>query len=130
MQTQDLILTSLEITAENAGDITLAVCQRFFDKCPDSKDLMEHIDAGVQGRMVEEVLRLLMVPDAHSQNDYLEFEVRSHLAYGVHADMYNNLLSAVLETVQSALGESWDEAFHSAWQERVDSLASEISMHA
>lgn len=129
MPYHDLILTSLEITAERAGDITDTVCERFFSKCPDSRELMEHIDLGVQGRMIEEVMRLLMVPDSHTQSGYLEFEIKTHRAYGVRMDMYSNLLNAVQETVESALGELWNHEFQDAWQQRLNSLVNEISLH-
>lgn len=130
MPHHDLILTSLEITAERAGDITQTVCERFFARCPDSKELMEHIDLGVQGRMIEEVMRLLMEPDSHSQGGYLEFEVKTHRAYGVRTEMYANLLGAVEETVEAALGELWDDGFRRAWQQRLGSLINEITLHA
>ena len=129
MPYHDLIMTSLEITAERAGDITQAVCERFFSKCPDSRELMAHIDLGVQGRMIEEVMRLLMVPDSHTQSGYLEFEITTHRAYGVRMEMYANLLSAVEETVESALGELWNEDFRDAWQQRLGALTKEISLH-
>ncbi len=129
MPYHDLIMTSLEITAERAGDITQTVCERFFSKCPDSRELMAHIDLGVQGRMIEEVMRLLMVPDSHTQSGYLEFEIKTHRAYGVRMEMYANLLSAVEETVETALGELWNEEFRDAWQRRLGALTEEISLH-
>jgi hemoglobin-like flavoprotein len=129
MAQHDLILDSLELTAEKVGDITLPVCDRFFSKCPESQELMQYIDPGVQGRMIQEVMRLIMVDDSHSEGSYLEFEVKTHIAYGVHSEMYANLLLAVQETVEAALGDLWNEDFRTAWKNRLRSLTDEIALH-
>ena len=39
---------------------------------------MDHIDHPVQGKMMEEVVRLLMVEDTSREDQYLTFEMKTH----------------------------------------------------
>ena len=55
----------------------------------------------MRGRMLESVLVLLMMGSAQDQRDYIRFEAKSHLSYGVLPHMYENLLGAVHDTVRT-----------------------------
>lgn len=130
MNTNDLILSSLEMVAEKKGDITAPVYQHYFNKCPESKELMWHIDHLVQGKMLDEVLRLIMIEDPQSEKSYLNFEVRTHQqSYGVQSYMYLNLFDSVKEAVMEALAEDWNADFESAWKTRINSLLEAIKLH-
>jgi hemoglobin-like flavoprotein len=126
MTDADPIASSLEIAAERLGDFTAPVYDRYFANCPGSKQLMSHIDRYVQGRMLAEVVELLLESDPAVMRDYLKFETRTHASYGVEATMYRNLLSSVREVVRDALGEAWSETYERAWQARIDALLAEI----
>jgi len=123
---QTLILDSFERAADSAEDITMAVYDRYFARCPESRALMRHVDRHMQGRMMTEVLELLMTEEPHAVRDYLAFETRSHAAYGVERYMYANLLQSVRETVEQALGTEWNAAFAAAWSDRLAALLAEI----
>jgi hemoglobin-like flavoprotein len=123
---QPLILDSFERAADSAADITMAVYERYFARCPESRALMRHVDRHMQGRMMTEVLELLMMEDPHAVRDYLAFETRSHASYGVERYMYANLLQSVRDAVQAALGAQWNVAYASAWSDRLSKLLAEI----
>jgi len=126
MSNVDPVASSLEIAAERLGDFTPPVYERYFANCPGSKQLMSHIDRYVQGRMLAEVVELLLEPNPAVMRGYLQFETRTHASYGVEATMYRNLLSSVREVVREALGEAWSETYDHAWQVRIDALLEEI----
>ena len=131
MSTQDLIISSLEIAAERSGDITSVVYDLYYQNSPGSQELMAHIDHLVQGRMMEEVMRLLMVEDTSVEDQYLTFEMKTHEeAYNVVESMYGSLLEAVWQIVREAVGEDWNENYENAWRERVTLLLDEIKNHS
>ena len=122
----DLIASSFEVAGERLGDITAPVYERYFANCAGSRQLMSHIDQYVQGRMLAEVVELLLTPEPATMRDYLRFETRTHASYGVESLMYRNLLDSVRDVVRDTLGEQWGAAHERAWQQRLDALLAEI----
>ena len=124
----DAIIESLELVAESAGDITHQVYENYFNRCEGSAALMSHIDEIVRGRMLEEVMRLIMLPGYGGEQHYLDFEVNNHrTAYSVEPNMYGNLLSALRDTVRENLDGQWNDRFDAAWNTRIDALLAEIA---
>lgn len=126
MADTDLIIKSLEITAERAGDITPLVYENYFCACGESRELMSHVDPLVKGKMLEEVLVLLTGTDPAADRHYIKFEVTTHKGYGVAPHMYRNFLESVRKTVKGALGEQWNDDFAAAWDDQIEYLLSEI----
>ena len=124
--TDDLIERSFELAGERAGDITAAVYEAYFARCPGSRELMKLTDQYMRGRMLESVLVMLMVGSAQEQREYIRFETKSHLSYGVLPHMYENLLGAVRDTVRAALGSDWTPPIEAAWSARLDNILQEI----
>lgn len=123
----DPVVDSLELAAELAGDITPAIYDRYFERCPGSEALMSHIDELVRGKMMVEVYRLVMLKDYSDEANYLQFEVNNHaLAYSVEPHMYENLLIALTETVMETLGDQWTDELADAWENRSSTLIKEI----
>jgi hypothetical protein len=122
----DPIIESMELAAAVAGDITGAVYERYYDACPAAGELMAHVDNYMQGRMMDELLRLLMTDDLAAEQGYLNFEVANHCGYRVAANMYPDLLDAIHGVVRDAVGTRWSDAFERAWSERVTSLLGAI----
>lgn len=123
----DLVMASLMTVAETAGDITPAVYEAYFASCPGSAELMTHIDDTVRGRMLEEVMRLVMLADYAAEQKYLDFEMKNHrLAYSVESPMYANLLGAVVSVVRDAMGDTWRPEHEGAWAARLALLQHEI----
>lgn len=124
---EDPVIASLEVAAAQAGDISEEVYKRYFERCPGSQALMSHIDHLIRGKMLDEVLRLIMLPGFSAEQQYLDFEVKNHrLAYSVEPHMYRNLLSALRDVVKDAAGKAWDDDIEVAWQTRIDMLTGEI----
>src|SRR6056297_1163794 len=84
----DLVMHTFELAAGRTTDITADVYRRYYDRAPDSQALMSHVDHYMQGRMLDEVLTLLMTEAAELPEGYLHFEVANHASYGVQLDMY------------------------------------------
>jgi hypothetical protein len=124
---EDLVHTSFELAAERIGDIVPPVYERYFARDPEAAALMAHMDELTLGRMLTEVVRLLMSTDFAEDAGYLDFEVKNHeWAYQVRARMYGELLLSVRETVAAALGAEWNAAYARAWDARVAGLVDEI----
>lgn len=128
MADTDLIMTSLELTAERAGDITPQVYENYFNACDESRELMDHVDPLAKGKMLEEVLVLLTGTDPAADRHYLKFEVTTHKGYGVASHMYRKLLESVRKTVKEALGEQWNDDFAAAWDNQIRYLLGEIEV--
>lgn len=123
MTPNDPVLASLELLED---DITRPVYERFARACPQWASLMDHMDGYMLGRMMSDVLTLLITPPEEIDRHYLTFEVDSHRAYGVTPDMFPPLLEAVRKTLQDTLGRRWTEAMDQAWRQRIAALAEEI----
>jgi hemoglobin-like flavoprotein len=123
----DTILQSLSAVADREEDITARVYESYFGRCPGSAELMVGTDGLMKGRMMQEVLTIIMAEDLPAERSYLCFETKTHRDYGVEPHMYENLLLAVRDTVKEVLGADWDEAYELAWSARIETLMQEIS---
>jgi hypothetical protein len=117
MTSDDPVLASLEHMAEQGDDITRPIYERFARRCPEWAALMDHMDNYMLGRMMSDVLTLIMTPPEEIDRQYLGFEVDSHRAYGVTPEMFPPLLEAVRDTLKAV-----DEA----WRSRIEALAAQI----
>lgn len=124
----DPVLRSFELAAETGEDITQRVHESFIAANPQAAELMDHMDEHMLGRMMAEVLTVLMAEEVASQREYLHFEVDSHRAYGVLRSMYPELLVAVRDAVRAVLGDAWNEAYADAWDARLAAVMNEIDL--
>lgn len=130
-QTLITISDSLEQCAEQAGDITDAVYERFFAICPSAEPLMGHSDQGMKGRMLAQVIELLLTDEHLGEDGYLRWEVDNHLlAYGVEVGMYTTFMSALHEIVRNSLGDAWSDSQQQAWESRISTLLNDIQTEA
>jgi hypothetical protein len=118
----DPVLASLETAAESGEDVTQAVNRAFHLMEPEAEGLMDHMDEHMLGRMMQEVLMVLMAGEPEDQLDYLNFEVGSHLGYGVATPMYGSLFAAVRDCVRDLIGDAWSPETETAWNQRIRSL--------
>ncbi len=130
MSQDDPVVASLEDLAERCGDVTGLIQERFAAHAPDSAALMNHMDDYMVGRMMQDVLLLLMTAPDDVDRHYLSFEVASHRAYGVTAEMFPPLFRAVREIVQERLGDRWNPALEEAWNTRIAALTALIDVAA
>ena len=91
---------------------------------------MEHMDEYMRGRMMDQVLLLLMETDDEELNSYLNFETRNHISYGVTDDMYESLMSAVQDVIRESLGEDFTPQVEAGFKQRTDFLLSAIQTAA
>ena len=121
------ILTAMEQVAEKAGDIAPAVFARYFERCGESKALMDHMDEHMLGRMMDQVLLLIMEPGEEELTSYIEFETASHKSYGVQPHMYESLMRSVQDVIAEVLADEFTPDMARAFQGRIDYLLKEIS---
>jgi len=124
------ILAAMERVAEKSGDITPAIFERYFERCRESKALMDHMDEHMLGRMMDQVLLLIMEPGEEELASYISFETASHRSYGVQAHMYESLMRSVQDVLAEALGEELTPRMSGALKSRIDYLLTEISAAA
>lgn len=129
MLSSELISTTLELVGEQTDDLTTPVYERYFEASPESDGLMGHMDMLMRGRMLGEVINLLIMPN-EDLDITLDFEVKTHSANGVHLEMYGQLFDAVYYVVRQVVGGQWISKFDTAWQQRLDYLKKEIHQHA
>lgn len=122
------LIDSLELASGRTEDLSPAVYARYFARCEGSQTLMSHVDDGVRGKMLNEVIRLMMEPTLETEATYLDFEVDNHRrAYMVEPHMYENLFTALRDTVKETVGSDWTPEMEAAWHERLTELDEAIT---
>jgi hypothetical protein len=117
---------SLELAAERGGDIYPAIYDAYFARCVGSRDLMQLTDIHMRGRMLDSLFELLLADDVAEQFAYLRFETKNHASWGVQPQMYENLLTAVRDTVRNVCGVNWTPAMAAQWETHLGALLAEI----
>lgn len=125
-ESSEIITGIMEIVADRAGDITPRVFERYFELSTSAKSLMDHMDEHMLGRMMEQVLLLLMETDDEELNGYLNFETHTHISYGVDSDMYRYLMAAVRDVIEQSLGEDFTPDMADAFAARTEFLLQAI----
>lgn len=121
-----VITAMMALVADRAGDISARVFERFFERSVASQTLMEHMDQYMLGRMMDQVVLLLMDPEDDELAGYLEFETQAHVTYGVDAGMYRSLMAAVRDVVDESLGADFTPAMQAALDGRIEFLLDAI----
>jgi hypothetical protein len=116
----DPVAETLEQLAELTDDPSAEILDRYASACPESEALMHHMDVHMKGRMMADVLTLLLTEPDQVDQGYLHFEVVSHRNYGVGVDLFPDLLYCVRDWVRDRLGPAWTHAAEQAWRQRID----------
>ncbi len=111
----DTLIATLESAATAEPDFYGAAFSRYFELCPDSRELMQHTDELMRGRMMEQVVSLLMDADAGSLEVYFKFEVGNHEAYGAQPHMYAHLFQACEDVTRECCALPWGSEEDVAW---------------
>ncbi len=123
------ITLSLEQSAATGQDITDPVYEHFFAHCAAAIPLMGHSDQHMRGRMMEQVIELLLDDQLQGEGNYFRWEIENHLsAYNVEADMYEAFLDAVQHAVRESIADQWNPSMAQAWQKRIAALVSEVKI--
>ena len=124
------ILSAMELLAEKAGDVAPAIFQRYFERCQESRALMDHMDEHMLGRMMDQVLLLIMESGEEELASYLTFETANHRSYGVEAHMYGSLLHSVQDVIAESLGDALTPGMANALKGRIDYLLGALTAAA
>ena len=120
---QELIEASFSLAGERDPDFTDHVYERYFAACPEAHGLLGHADEHMRGRMLEDVLVLLMTAPADVEEGYVEWEVENHVGgYAVTPQMYRPLFESVRDVVRAATGEAFSTDVEAAWDARTDGI--------
>ncbi len=127
MNDLEQVIDSLQRCADANLDVTDAVYERFFARNPSAQGLMDNSDQYMRGRMLDQVLVMIMSEPSEEDAGYLRWELENHLlAYGVKLDMYADFMWALKDSVEAALGSDWQAADAAAWSNRISEFLSEI----
>jgi hypothetical protein len=124
VQAESRILRNcFERVAEAGVDITPQVFREFEAATPGVGQHIAMMDPYMRGRMLEQVIKLLM---GETEDGYLAFEVRTHHGYGANDAFYRSLLEAVKQVVRELSGGSWTEHEDAAWDSTIERIVGEI----
>jgi hemoglobin-like flavoprotein len=126
LEPHEAIHETLEFAAGHCDDLTDPVYQRFFRTHPEAAEMMKHVDLHVRGRMLNDVLSLLLSPAENTDRVLLEFEVASHRNYGVGEELYAPFLAAIRDTTRELAADIWDEHLEAGWNQRIEQLLTGI----
>src|SRR5690606_6483288 len=124
MSDQELIWASLEIAAERCDDLVPPIYRRLFEARPQVEEIFA-VGPGdrpnpAMGSMVNEILALVAEGiDNGALNSTIMSTLITHLGWGVDLDLYDAMLSAVVDSVRAECAEQWTDAMHAAWQRRM-----------
>lgn len=107
-----------------------AVYARFFALSDSGRELMDHSDQYMRGRMFEEVVGLLTSDEPLEPRGYLDWELNNHLdAYRATPEMYEAFFAAVVQVVKAGVGADWTDLCAKAWQARVERILARVRAH-
>lgn len=114
----NLVVTSLELAAESAGDLTPLVYARLFHEQPQMEALFWRDRTGqIRGEMLARVFEAIL--DFVGERLYAEHLIRTsvviHTEYGVPPDIFRTFFGVVAATVRDVLGEQWTPQIGAAW---------------
>jgi len=121
-----LIIRSLELAADRAGDITPLVYEKLFARHPDMKPLFVRDKTGaVRGEMLTRVIEAILdFIEARSYADHLiQCEVVTHEGYGVPREIFGTFFEALGATLRDLLGGDWTAAMDESWRQLLAELA-------
>lgn len=124
------LLDSLEAAAAAAPNIYELVFNRYFELCPESAELLQHSDELMRGRMMEQVMSLLMDEDVESLDVYFKFEVSNHEGYGALLPMYAHLFQACKEVTQANSDTQFSELTNGVWDDQIAVLIGLVSKYS
>lgn len=115
---QDLIVWSLELAGERAGDLTERVYALLFARHPEFERLFVLDRQGaVRGSMLANALEAVL--DMAGARRYglslVTSERAAHEAYGVPRQDYASFFGALRDAVREAVGADWTDAAETAW---------------
>ena len=117
MTAKELIQANLDVVVGNAPDLTARFYARLFEQHPELQHLFGRRSAEAQQRMLLEAIAAVV--DHLDDLPWLEQTLRAlgakHVAYGVTDAMYPMVAGALMDTLERASAEHWNDAVRDAW---------------
>jgi hemoglobin-like flavoprotein len=115
-----LVIDSLQMAADRAGDLTPQVYQRLFARLPETEILfLRDTDRSIRGSMLSWVFSMIL--DFSAPQTYgakmIKNEVLTHEGYGVTPDQFVVFFEVLAEAVQDCLGGDWTADIDTAWRD-------------
>lgn len=113
-----LIERSLEIAAQQRGDLTAAVYARLFRERPELEAMfVMDTDGAVRGEMLSRVFGAILdfIGDRAYAQNWINAEATTHEGYLVPREDFARFFQTVSEAVRDACGEEWTPEMGRAW---------------
>ena len=120
----EVLRQCLEAVAEADVDISPEVYAAFSASWPESDMHLAILDERMRGRMLDQVYQLLL---GETNDDYVQFEARTHREYGASPALYRGLLTAVKSTVRDHMGADWAATQEAAWDRSIERIVDEFA---
>lgn len=124
------ITASLEIAAEQAGDITPHVYARLFRAHPELEALFwRDSDGAIKGHMLASVIEALLdfTDERRYAHNLIAAEAQNHEGMEVPRDVFPLFFEVLRDEVRIACGEGWTVAMEAAWSELLAELAGYVA---
>ena len=115
----ELIIRSLELAADRAGDITPLVYKKVFAQHPEMEPLFVGDKTGAaRGEMLTRVIEAVLdFIDQRAYADHLiQCEVITHEGYGVPREIFGTFFETLAATLRELLGEDWTAEIDESWR--------------
>ena len=121
-----LIIHSLELAGDRAGDITPLVYRKLFARHPEMEPLFVRDKTGaVRGEMLTRVIEAILdFIESRSYADHLiQCEVVTHEGYGVPREIFGTFFEALATTLREISSDDWTPAMDESWRQLLAELA-------
>jgi hemoglobin-like flavoprotein len=119
------IIRSLEVAAEQGGDLTERVYARLFEEQPSMGPLFwRDTDSAIKGEMLARVFEAIIdfIGERRYAHRMIQCEVITHEGYDVPRDVFATFFGVVAEAVREACGAAWTQAMADAWRRLLNQL--------
>lgn len=126
-----LVHASFESVRSMAGPVGLLFYGKLFEIAPEVRSMF-HNDLDLQIRKLMDTLSSVVesLDDFERIRPRLEDLGRQHASYGVRAEQYEVLTSALLWTFSEALGTDFDERTSEAWRKALATVSETMKSRA
>jgi len=119
------IEASLEVAAENAGDLTPRVYEILFRRQPEMEPLFWRDQNGsIRGEMLMRVFEAILdfIGERNYAHRLIQCEVLTHAGYDVPPPVFATFFGIVGDAVREACGSQWTPEMEAAWRRTLADL--------
>ena len=133
MSNKQKIASSIDCYQQlNNNDLCQAHFRCFYDNCPAAEALFPDDGGLTHLQMQKEVLKVIL--DAAAEkftylDGHLGSEMVKHEAYDVEPEMFEVMLTSLLEVMKKGLGPQWSDELDHIWHEAVNNTLKIITQY-